>query len=427
MSLHDLPSELLHVIIERVVLAVEVAPQSIDEARQQRHSTSAWTDSMSDLCVLTQKLPLQTTSIGLLLSWKLMSAITQTVLSELQRTKRLTFTLDVLMVGERQLWTTWLCIPTVTKCIDTLDVRIRIADGHSHIVATLPGEDENIFRRSGLWRGNGGPPPFMWAFYYILCAAIRRGPTLDLRKPVTFWSSVLNLHLITIPYDKHVVLRHVNILIDTLEGAKMPPPEITYDDWLEARPSSAGYVSEDTNSAEDLALRATCMRPEWLATFLNEGLSRTIGWADYSALFFQRLGSLSISCANLTCDTGETELNQTVDFGEHFARYREEDQVGRHWGARFDWLPRGDRDARFKDWWRKTLKARLAAGLDVGGAKRWMDDQSVESLLLPLPPEGAESMVAHWNGGHLKGWRMAVLRIRGLVTVRRTSRSNALL
>ena len=66
------------------------------------------------------------------------------------------YKLDVMFVGEKQLWPTWLQVPGFSKQVDTVDVTVRIF-GRS----IRPG-------RSPFICGDGSPPQMVWVFYWLM-------------------------------------------------------------------------------------------------------------------------------------------------------------------------------------------------------------------------------------------------------------------
>jgi hypothetical protein len=73
------------------------------------------------------------------------------------------YTLDIMLVDERELWPTWLSVPALTTRVDKVYAAFRI-------IGTSKGQ------RSGFTGGDGGLPMITWCFYSILERFFRAGP-----------------------------------------------------------------------------------------------------------------------------------------------------------------------------------------------------------------------------------------------------------
>ena len=287
MGLLDLPAEILYPILELVVTANRAPPATIEEAERCCHPTPRWTDQYNcGLRVRAEETVPWSNSFALLSSCKLLAELTESVISDLWRQDRIVFSVDVLIVGEHELWPTWLCVPVAAASIDCLKVTIRIADGHrAETFDRLFGTEKvTCYRASGLFVGNGGPPLFLWAFHYLLQSFLQRGISLDVSQSTFIWEDAHN--------DRQLTVRLLHIDISTLEGAVLPPPEVANHDWLNARPRRA---QECKAGAPELVwnLWQYCMRPTWLANFLSMGL-HAMADESYGTLLVGRVGKIEI-------------------------------------------------------------------------------------------------------------------------------------
>ncbi|PVH79979.1 hypothetical protein DL98DRAFT_209553 [Cadophora sp. DSE1049] len=95
------------------------------------------------------------------------------------------YKLDVMIVEDRELWPTWLYVPTTITRVEEVRATFRIM-----------GAAEG--RRCGYGGGDGGPPLIVWSFFNLLERFLLVGPVSRQEKP----------------HDKHVKIRH--LILDIL-------------------------------------------------------------------------------------------------------------------------------------------------------------------------------------------------------------------
>ena len=295
--------------------------------------------------------PPQTNGCGLLASCKCLAVIAQDIIDTLHRTRQMVFKLDVLMVGERELWTTWLSVPSVTQIVDRLEVQVRIVDGHRDLTRRLEGEIEDSFVQSSIWiAAQAGPSSAAtWAAYYILCGFLQRGTSLDLvSQPDAPFEAVLTRSRNTEPpVDREIVVREIKVEISTLLQTTPAPGNVDYSDWMDARPRRTELVSQTpVPDAEIIRLRSFCMQPAWLALYLESGMSSALSWSVYGTLLYERLGQVKFVV--------DEEVQIAVDVGVIFSA------LGRQAAGSDEWVE------TFRGWWKGTMKKRIQMGLGVG-------------------------------------------------------------
>ncbi|KAH7100422.1 hypothetical protein BKA62DRAFT_706244 [Auriculariales sp. MPI-PUGE-AT-0066] len=379
-----LPTELLHTILVNVILSESPAPKSIEEARATRRDLPVWKDVEAITVLTERKVPLPN-SIGVLSTCRTLSDATRSVISFLESTNRIVFKMDVLVIGERELWPTWTCVPAIVTCVNRLEMSVRVADCYKEYI--LFGhyffDAEPYVPQGSLCPSDSrnGTPPLMQAFYYLANALIRRGTSLDLDNvPQTHvpWPSDYPLAHRSLRRDRGIYVQTMEVGTSALESIELAP-EDTLEDWLEARPSDSLLAADDAPIDDRTQrLRDLAIRPEWLARFIAMDVDSTLKDPAHGSLLYERLGTMRILVEGRLCTQ--------IDVGERFAQLRERFGIGRGACHLTEFFQEQSGAARYRDWWQKALQTRLALKLGVGSAELFMNSHSVESVLLPLPP-----------------------------------------
>jgi len=345
LSLHgmlsNLPSELFDLIAEAVILHEDPPPPDIATAAANRHDEAVF-EAFHDTKVVTQRGTIASNSAGLLRSSRALAMRTREVLKRLyaSSTSGLSLKLDVLIVGERELWTTWLHIPTLQRPVKRLDVRVRIADGHT------------IGKNNGWNTASTGPAALIHCFYFLLRAFLHRGPMFDTAREAG-WGTVPTTALDGLS-DHDVIVHELNIKASALDESKIVPDDM-YSDWNTARRRVRRHDVEP--AIVDSATRQQfdmCLSPERLLHRLDGsyGFSYMLGMyePEYGTILYERLGKMTLFI-------GDT-VWRTFDLGASFAGLVKSDFFGQ--------VPASERPSKFALWWYATRARRLQHGMPGG-------------------------------------------------------------
>lgn len=133
----------------------------------------------------------------------------------LKRLQKMTCSVDVTLVDERELWPTWFCVPALSTHVD-------------HVVATFwafsHGASYKNLRTGFLSVYDREPEPIVWYFYALMEWFLKCGPVGKQRRREGcsqedlggMTVQVLTLDFVTPPDPK-----------------TLPAPEMTYHDWLD--------------------------------------------------------------------------------------------------------------------------------------------------------------------------------------------------
>ena len=257
-----------------------------------------------------------TNSLPLLLTNRQLRAETQSVLQHLA-IKR-SYSLDVMLVNERELWPTWLLVPALWTRLDHVVATFRICGGKG---------------RSGFVGGDGGPPEIIWCFYSLMERFLTFGPVGE-RKPGS--------------QDRNITIRSLTLDVVTPPDVEVMMADSTenYRNWFHGRIGSC--------DADGLSFG---VRPGWLAEFLRDEIQDLLRMsyhtARYGMIMYERIGTIRL------CLDGV--LKKEFDLGKRLADLR--------YDSAFDTFgnidPREDRIPYFWKWKKKALVKRREAGLPV--------------------------------------------------------------
>ncbi|KAJ5497416.1 hypothetical protein N7463_009403 [Penicillium fimorum] len=269
-------------------------------------------------------------SLPLLLTSRQVSVETQSVLS---RTRKTTYVLDISVLNDLDLFSTWISVPRPTTRLSTLHVDIRL---FGHIITTKEARDQI---------GCGGRYGFHWSFYAVLERFLRYGPVGAKKGRKSNYGNP--------SYEN----RHISVenLILDFHSAETelpyPPGDVEYSAWVNKHHGSVW----DTDGEVDQAL-AYKTRPEWLLRFLKEWLryitDMSYHAAMYGACIYEKIGAISMLV--------DGQLWNTTDLADQLARLhfdRPADTMGH--------LTSETRLAEFWKWKKATLLKREALGFPV--------------------------------------------------------------
>ncbi|KAH7097501.1 hypothetical protein BKA62DRAFT_759896 [Auriculariales sp. MPI-PUGE-AT-0066] len=370
-TIFDLPLELLGSIVEFVALREDVAPADIAAAAATRSDAKVFKGSFG--CkVITQRAPIVSNTGNLARTNHTFATVTNQVLERLRdRSQGLPLKLDILLVNERELWTTWIHVPTLKgRHVDRIDAYIRIAGGH------VWGQENALNTiRNGMMMG---PAALVHAFYFLLASFMRRGPAFDAQKESIFLRLPCTVDREELAaQDRCFSARKITINISVLEGGIVAAEEVR-SEWRLARRRTR-FLSDTPPTDEMSELFNQCMRPEWLAEYLvgYNGLDGMIEMRqpDFGAVIHERIGEISLLV--------EGNAFRQYDIGEQFAALLNPTfMVGDHVHQRihYYWMvPSEQRLLTFAQWWRDTLQKRTELNLSVGTATEadtpWPDSQ----------------------------------------------------
>ncbi|KAH7097517.1 hypothetical protein BKA62DRAFT_716245 [Auriculariales sp. MPI-PUGE-AT-0066] len=317
-GLLNLPSELLEDLVEWVILRETPAPMSVDEAAAERAEAPVFS-TLYDCKVITERRAIISNSTALLGTNHFISDITKQAIRRLRgRPQGLPYKLDVLLVGESEIWTTWLHVPSLEHRIDRVDV--------------------NTF--------------------------LRRGPALD---------AMLNNR---VKPDGELSVGRINLNITTLNPKIMAPDELR-DDWRQVRREvryrnwNLDISDADPGPPPDAAtqlLYDLCMKPRWLAKILLKGygIEGMLAMIEphYGAILHERIGTMTVLI------DGEFDVEYAI--GEMFAQLvvPQRDVNAFYAGPSDHWsqYPREERPLRFAEWWNLAFQKRTRLGFPVGSA-----------------------------------------------------------
>ncbi|KAL8687931.1 MAG: hypothetical protein Q9218_006034 [Villophora microphyllina] len=175
--------------------------------------------------------------------------------ARLERLKRLSYTLDIMMVDETMIYPTWVSFPVLLRYIPRLDVDVRL-------LGDVAG------KRSGWTPGDGGPPLMVWGLFCLLERFLTRGPD--------FLSSV-----------KQVTKPKVGELVVNVVSPSPPPPN--------------GFIVEDTRFYRSFRRgeRKGLIHPETVLFFMINHmqylLARSRYTERYATVVFQRIERITFS------------------------------------------------------------------------------------------------------------------------------------
>jgi hypothetical protein len=344
-SLLTIPHEIRDAILETVLLSSRPAPPDVATAAEHRLEPlscdrlrcAAWDYGPSH--TRFERSDYVSNAYPLLLVNQQLSAETKSAVSRLT-VAGLSYKLDVMFVQEREVWPTWLCIPSLAEQVDHVDVTFRIFE------TTRDTSDRSAFRG-----GNGSPPQIYWCFYFLLEHFLTHGPLC----PGHGKTSKRNK-------NREVSVKTVNLNFVAGDTHLLPPTkeEVSYHSWWhpQRRMHFGGKRQQD-----DAEPPKYIIRPEWLAKTITGPfcslLSMDYHTAAYGGMIHERMGSVRFNV--------DGELPWEVDIGARLASLSFAPTAGHTWytNQTFGHVAGEDRLRAFWRWKEGAVRKRKERGLPV--------------------------------------------------------------
>ena len=256
----------------------------------------------------------------------------------------ITYKLDVTQMNEKQLWPTWLSVPTYSKHVTDVDASIRISG-------------TSKFENSGFARGNGGLLDIVWCYYWLLEHFLKYGiGPASQRKRHDLSVTTITLSFVSDKNDDHMPE-------DTEEHEQR---------WWERQyyyQRNAGYRDMDLELLA--ANNSLHMHPRWLASFIAKQIESLVHMdyhqSEHGALIHERIANIRI--------LSQGQLVKQINPGALLAGKVVQPDDGSKWyTTRTFGLLGGDcRLLTFWNWKYRTICQRHELGLLVGEPVIWPD------------------------------------------------------
>lgn len=345
-SLLTIPHEIRDAILETVLLSSRPAPPDVATAAQHRLEPvprdrlqyAAWGYGSSH--TRFERSDYVSNAYPLLLVNQQLSAETKSAVSRLTLAG-LSYKLDVMFVQERELWPTWLCIPSLAQHVDYVDVTFRIFGPRTDGTSAFAG-------------GDGSPPQIYWCFYFLLEYFLTHGPI----RP--------SLGATPKPNDnRQISVKTVNLNFVAGDSHLLPPT--AEESYYKPRRHYQGRMPFGKE-------KQYIIRPEWLALTINHPFLKLLSMgyhtAAYGGIIHERVGSVRFNV--------DGELLQEIDIGARLASLSFAPDAGhpRYTTQTFGHLSGEDRLRAFWRWKEKAVQKRKERGLSVP-----------DSVVMPTPQE----------------------------------------
>lgn len=320
-----LPRELRDQICKEVILSqltespdLKLPSEAILEKRESytrhrnRDERSAWTTPQAVKYLSSATV---TTSTPLLLINHQLHAETMENLKTIPQAH--TYDLDLIVLEETYLCPTWLRVPALTKNVDVVNVKFRIA-------GTFPTLENRYNHYIGFRGGDGGGPAMAWQIYDVLDRFLKLGPVGERE---------------TSNENKGIILKTLDIDVQT-------PPDI--DPSRFKRPRTQQFSRLLPQIEGDSVLD-----PKYLVGFISGQLSALLGlyrdWADYGSILYESMDEIIVRHdGKEVWKFDVASLLQKVQFHDSFSS-----------------LSRPEREPFFVEWKKETVKLREQKGLKV--------------------------------------------------------------
>ncbi|OQE44911.1 hypothetical protein PENCOP_c002G07083 [Penicillium coprophilum] len=213
--------------------------------------------------------------------------------STLNRMERTTYFLDISVLDDQYLFSSWISVPKLTTCLSTLHVDVRL---FGRILTAEEGRRQ---------LGSGGRWGFHWCFYALLERFLQYGPVGE-KKPC--WDDKGRLY-----YESRRI--SVENLILDFQSAEtelpFPPDDVEFEAW---HAKHQGYTV-DGQIEHSLEYKT---RPEWLLLDLTDWLEIIIristGTKKWGKIIYERIGSIFMLV--------DGRLHTTIDLAGELAKYK---------------------------------------------------------------------------------------------------------
>ncbi|KAI1922618.1 hypothetical protein LOZ53_002800 [Ophidiomyces ophidiicola] len=245
-SLLSIPLELREAILELALCTPSSPPARSElearkpETAEREHESMAWSFGYTNTLYEDDR-AYSITGLPLLLVNRQLSAETKYVLARMR--KSLTYHLDVVLMDERYVLPTWLCVPTLSDHVENVVATIRVLGLYKR----------KEYRYHSFAGGDGGPPHIVWCFYALLERFFKYGPVNATTPKKERRTIVQNLVLNFVDTDDTRNDPHLRQILSK---------DLMFHHWYEPRRPFCDGV-------ENPWLRDCYLRPEWFAYFLG--------------------------------------------------------------------------------------------------------------------------------------------------------------
>ncbi|PGH09911.1 hypothetical protein AJ80_07622 [Polytolypa hystricis UAMH7299] len=333
-SLLDIPREIRDKIIELTISIRRHASECPAAAPQDRVGFDEKSWGYGEVNNKYERAPAVPTYSPLLLVNRQLSAETTAVIARLSR--NLSYSLDVMLVNEAELWPTWLSIPVLSNRVENVNATFRIFGLF----------DWSSRRRHPFLGGDCGPPPITWCYHQLLLHFLTQGPMGAMGREQQSQN------------DRRVTIGTLTIdIVDSPDSKNEPlPDDIKYRTWLRRRERRYHSIANSVDQTGKKSLDTMPLPPQWLCLILAGDirylLSMGYHTARYGAILYERIGTIRV------CLNGEVQTE--FNLAKLLAQLRFHNP-----STTFGHLDREDRIQAFWWWKRNTLEKRKRAGLPV--------------------------------------------------------------
>ncbi|KGO39283.1 hypothetical protein PEX2_030210 [Penicillium expansum] len=335
-SLMDLPKEIRAMILKEVINGHRTPPISPSKSNMIELLDMPYKGNVEHSRLHHEKRDThsQSNSLSLLLTSRQISIETQSTLCRMQKT---TYVLDISVLNELDLFSTWISVPQLTTRLSTLHVDIRL---FGRIITSAEGRDQ---------MGCGGRLGFHWLFYGLLERFLRYGPVGAKKGPCDIDSFGDTCY-------KNRKISVENLILDFHSAETelpYPPDDLGFKEWTNKHWGERWPIDEPEQEDKSLAYKT---RPEWLLEYLKDSLEdvTAMGYhtSQYGAFIYKRIGTISMLV--------DGKLETTFDLAGRLAGFHF-DRPGDTMGH----LSSEIRLAEFWKWKKATLLKREALGFPV--------------------------------------------------------------
>ena len=320
----DLPNEIHELVVLEVLRGCKVPPEVPSVEGRENHEVFTYKTWRGRDSKIFHEPPDQRCpgALPLLLTNRRISATTREVLK--RRKSKLSCVLDISILNDHHLFTTWLALPQTPNRVHELKVEMRL---FGHIISA---EESQL-------RGCGWNIGVHWSFYALLEQFIYLGPIgmmevcgMDgLRRGVIIETLTLDFQ-------------------SAEESLPFPPETVDYDQW---RQRLTGMVRE---GSDELVQYRT--RPEWLASYLSDKIRALLGmhyhYARFGAILYERIGTIRMI---VNGQVEQFDLGAKLDGLQHTSPSQTSGHIH----------PSENRIPKFLEWKNRTTRRRERLGLPV--------------------------------------------------------------
>ncbi|KAH7106505.1 hypothetical protein BKA62DRAFT_687332 [Auriculariales sp. MPI-PUGE-AT-0066] len=357
-GLFGLPQELLDRIIELSLLVERLPPSFIPDSTtgcgRTAYTATQHFDSRSsaqEYIMYEDPAPEISNAAPLSLTSRRLRNTTRDAIARiLASPDGLVFKLDLILVNEREVWPTWICVPALARKVRRVDVTLRIFGADAAVVQGALYTNHRQQTLNPLSVTDGHSSSLVWRFYYLLEHFLRQGLVST---PVT--NNAPNSGLVVDCIDIHVI--QSDAAEDLAKG-------VQYDSWIRAR-QQRPYMRREQPlypESDELKKAVICtvpMRASWLAQFLRSNLIVLLSMGHSAALYgmilHKRIGQF-----RFLVDGQPFGAEESVHPGKILKKlnYTNPSETMGH-------LPVSERLDAFREWKQQAMQMRIERGWDV--------------------------------------------------------------